>query len=152
MNDWLCSSGSEQESEASSFNLNIKTCRLNFTPYSKPRSIVSIKPLNWPHNYSTFVGEANILWPESQMALIDQSFGHKTIHLSLDQAVPKTRNISHATQWGSPRGNLVAYTSSSVRVPKYPSSLCAAREVGRIGEVAPKLLLLLSQARHSAMC
>jgi hypothetical protein len=38
MTTWLCNSGSEQESEAPSFNLNIQISRSNLTPVLTPRS------------------------------------------------------------------------------------------------------------------
>jgi hypothetical protein len=34
------------------------------------------------------VDDANVVWCESQMALIEQRFGYKATRLSLDQSVP----------------------------------------------------------------
>jgi hypothetical protein len=45
----LCGSAWEHESKASSFNLNIKSCRLKFNPVLTPRLIISIKTLNSAH-------------------------------------------------------------------------------------------------------
>jgi hypothetical protein len=72
-----------------------------------------MKTPNPAHIYSRFVGEANVLWPEMQMALIEQSFGYKTTRLSLDQSVPRARNRNQALQFGPSRLQLtpsISYT------------------------------------------
>ena len=65
----LCRSAWEHESEASPFDLNMKSYRLIFTPHSKPRSIISVKTPIISQNSSTFVPDANVHLVQEQMAL-----------------------------------------------------------------------------------
>ena len=130
----LWGSAWEHESEASSFNLKIKSCRLALTPHSKPRSIISVKTPIHSQNSSTFV-------PGTNVHLVQGTNGAHSINGSATK-LPTSHLIHICQKHGTPmtpsNGLPLGRTGSPI-VPQYvyPSSP-TAREVGRIGEVAPK--------------
>ena len=111
----LWGSAWEHESEASSFNLKIKSCRLALTPHSKPRSIISVKTPIHSQNSSTFV-------PRTNVHLVQGTNGAHSINGSATK-LPTSHLIHIPREYGTQMTPSNWLPSNRMRSPKLPDPL-----------------------------